>query len=115
MSAPRLSQRAGRSLVLDAFSLARQKRACIRQRRGGQPSLPPLYGAGWCLGVRVRAVAGAPATLLRRLWGEAWALRYVPLNDEEEVWVEGHSVSKVRFRILLDEIRPGFHSAKTKS
>ena len=32
----------------------------------------------------------------------AWALRYVPLMGEEEVWVEGHSVSKVRFRSLLD-------------
>ena len=32
----------------------------------------------------------------------AWALRYVPLNDEEEIWVEGYSISKVRFRSLLD-------------
>ena len=33
----------------------------------------------------------------------AWALRYVPLNGEAEIWVEGYSVSKVRFRSLLDE------------
>ena len=33
----------------------------------------------------------------------AWALRYVPLNGEEEIWVEGYSISKVRFRSLLDE------------
>ena len=33
----------------------------------------------------------------------AWALRYVSRDGEEEVWVTGHSVSKVRFRSLLDE------------
>lgn len=33
----------------------------------------------------------------------AWALRYVPRDGEEEVWVTGHSVSEVRFRTLLDE------------
>ena len=32
----------------------------------------------------------------------AWALRYVPFDDEEEVWMEGYSVSNVRFRSLLD-------------
>ena len=36
----------------------------------------------------------------------AWALRYVPFDDEEEIWREGYSVSNVRFRALLDaEIR----------
>ena len=33
----------------------------------------------------------------------AWALRYVPRDGEEEVWVTGHSISEVRFRTLLDE------------
>ena len=32
----------------------------------------------------------------------AWALRYVPLDTENEIWVEGYSVSNVRFRSLLD-------------
>ena len=32
----------------------------------------------------------------------AWALRYVPQDTENEIWVEGYSVSKVRFRSLLD-------------
>lgn len=33
----------------------------------------------------------------------AWALRYVPLPGEEEIWVEGYSVSAVRFRTLQDD------------
>ncbi len=30
----------------------------------------------------------------------AWALRYVPRPGEAEDWIEGHSISKVRFRSL---------------
>lgn len=32
----------------------------------------------------------------------AWALRYVALDGEKEIWVEGYSTSNVRFRPLLD-------------
>lgn len=32
----------------------------------------------------------------------AWALRYVPQDAENEIWVKGYSVSRVRFRSLLD-------------
>ena len=43
----------------------------------------------------------------------AWALRYVPSNKKNEIWVEGYSVSKVRFRSLLDtEIQPTLHTGE---